>query len=111
MTAPRIEALQECRIAPWMANEIWHVLVEECGEPRWFDRSSFVAYLDRDTGGFGHEYRFMGKLGFGGKFYNDGIRWRVGCYPEHETPARRAMIRRANERLTALRQAYITEGA
>ncbi len=102
-------------IAPWMANDIWHVLVEECGARRgdvhahrhdWTEEYSFINYLEGDGGGFGHEFRFMGALGFGGKFYNDGTRWRVGCYREDETPVRAEMIRRANERLAILKQLY-----
>lgn len=92
------------RIPPQVANDIWRILVEECGcrDDR-HDHYSFVHYLSGAAGGFGHEYRFMGALGFGGKFYNDHYRWRVGCYPEHVSPKREAMIQRANDRLAELR--------
>lgn len=96
-------------VEPWMANEIWQVLVETCGcrnDDNRFDLYSFCSYLERNPHSFGHEYRFMGALGFGGKFYNDNFRWRVGCYREHETPARVEMMRIANERLAELRLIY-----
>lgn len=88
------------------AQKIWRVLVEECGcRDAPDNRDSFVRYLAADNG-FGHEWRFQGKLGFGGKFYNDHFAWRVGCYSEHRTPERDEMIRRADERLTELRAEY-----
>jgi hypothetical protein len=90
-----------------MANSIWQVLVTECGaRDNRYDHYSFVAYLE-EAKPFGHEWRFQGSLGFGGKFYNDGSRWRVGCYREHESPQRNEMIRRANDRLAALRETYL----
>lgn len=50
-----------------------------------------------------YEYRFMGNLGFGGKFWKDG-KWRVTCYPEDETDAVRHVIHRVNARLQELQQ-------
>ena len=49
-----------------------------------------------------HEYRFIGALGFGGKFRNNGNNDNVpyvDCYFESLTPARQAMMDRANARL------------
>jgi hypothetical protein len=46
------------------------------------------------------EYRFMGALGFGGKFWQQSMT--VTCYPEDETPERRAIIERANAALADL---------
>jgi len=94
--------------ADW-AGKIWAVLVEECecrDDPR--NKRSFVNYLAEEHG-FGHEWRFQGGLGFGGKFHNDHFSWRCTCYSEHKTPARLAMIERANMRLAALRGEYIEE--
>lgn len=81
-----------------LSSEIWRILCEECGN-RDDDREkwSFQHYVGEDNR-FGHEWRFQGALGFGGKFYNDG-RWRVGCYPEDKTAERGVMIDRANARL------------
>ena len=91
-------------IAPKFALRIWSVLVEECRARDTEDhRCEFTHYLAKDVW-CGHEYRFMGALGFGGKFYNDHYRWRVGCYLEDETPERLEMIDRANARLAELRR-------
>lgn len=51
-----------------------------------------------------HEYRFIGSLGFGGKFYCDGrgAGWRVDCYPEHATPLRQTIIQNTNSALATL---------
>lgn len=74
---------------------VWDVLVEECGaRPSQWDQ--FSSLWPECT-----EFRFMGVLGFGGKVYDDlGAPW-VGCYREDETPERRAVIERTNERLRA----------
>ena len=48
------------------------------------------------------EFRFCGSLGFGGKFWvNDG-RFYVNCYREDETPKRRKVIEKANEKLALI---------
>lgn len=80
------------------------MLVEECGcrdDPHRY--TEFLLYLAKPAWG-GHEFRFQGALGFGGKFYNDGRVWRVGCYGEDRTPERLAMIARANVSLAALKE-------
>ena len=85
------------------AEKIWAILVAECSwraDPR--DREAFCHYLAEERS-FPHEWRFMGALGFGGKFYNDGVSWRVGCYREDDTPERLRMIGAANARLAELR--------
>jgi hypothetical protein len=86
-------------------SNVWQVLVEECGasEERGsghgFD--SFHHYMAESYDWY--EFRFIGHLGFGGKFHR---RWNgdlyVSCYPEEMTPAKRKMIDRANERLAAM---------
>lgn len=50
------------------------------------------------------EYRFMGSLGYGGKFRNNGNRDcpYVDCYSEDSTPARQATIAAVNAELSAL---------
>jgi hypothetical protein len=83
------------------------VLVEECGY-RVHDRyDQFVDSIRTDAGKkhVCHEYRFMGALGFGGKFRNNGNQNNtphVDCYREDETPDRLAMIERANARIARL---------
>lgn len=81
------------------------ILVEECGmRPDDDGRDGFVRIIS-DPKQDCREYRFMGALGFGGKFRNNGNRNdtpHVDCYREDETPERLAMIERANARLAEL---------
>lgn len=66
------------------------------------DRDSFVYHLGQGC----REFRFMGCLGFGGKFYNCNRRWYVGCYPEDETPERLEKINRVNVWLTRFKEPH-----
>lgn len=89
------------------AHEVIRVLITECGfTPRDRDGDMFVNNIvTADKANVCHEYRFQGALGFGGKFRNNGNYENtphVDCYPENETPERRAMIGRANARLREL---------
>jgi hypothetical protein len=80
------------------------ILVEECGLRADDGRDGFVWTIS-DPHQDCREYRFMGALGFGGKFRNNGNRNdtpHVDCYREDETPERLAMIERANARLAEL---------
>ncbi len=74
------------------AEAIFDVLVEECGAPNEesIDKENFVNTITNDF----HSYRFIGKLGFGGKFYRNG---KVGCYQEDFTSGRENSINRANK--------------
>jgi hypothetical protein len=86
------------------AAKIAEILVVECGASASMLRDlGFERYVTTPSN-FSIEFRFQGALAFGGKFNADqrGERWRVTCYSEHETPARRQMIARANERLAQL---------
>jgi hypothetical protein len=81
-------------------DQAYTILVEECGANE-LGRSDFLAVMlnEPDIS----EYRFQGKLGYGGKFWpNNGPTPYVTCYPEDETPTRRGMIERANKRLEEL---------
>ncbi|MEP0323249.1 hypothetical protein [Bauldia litoralis] len=90
------------------AEAACQILVEECGHRQTDDGYNDFVETVRTDGGRRHvcnEYRFMGRLGFGGKFRNNGNRNNtpyVDCYREHETPERLAMIERTNERLAVL---------
>lgn len=81
------------------------ILVEECGldqDPQ--NRDGFVRVIS-DPAQDCREWRFMGALGFGGKFRNNGNQNNtphVSCYREHETPERLAMMEKANRRLSDL---------
>lgn len=77
-----------------LANQIFDILVREAGASE-HDRGIFVSFLDTR----GREFCFWGKLGFGGKFWNNGSDWYVTCYKEDETPARRKIIKKTNRAL------------
>ena len=85
-------------LRPKTAEKVYDILVEVCGAKE-DQRNHFVANQTTDAI---DEWRFCGKLGFGGKFRRYDKRLYVDCYPEDETPERRAMIDAANERLKAL---------
>lgn len=84
------------------ANEIYDVLVGECGAPDGDMRNNFIAVMTRPKETT--EYRFIGDLGFGGKFRNMNERFYVDCYPEHVTAERNQMIDAANVKLAAIKK-------
>ena len=84
-------------MSPAALNAIYDVLVDECGAYDSADaRSDFAVHWPACG-----EYRFQGKLGFGGKVWSPTMRSapKVTCYPEDRTDDWAAMIERANERL------------
>jgi hypothetical protein len=99
------------------ARGVLKILVEECGfrvlDPR--DADGFVRTIQAPQPQGRHvctEYRFIGALGFGGKFRNNGNHNNtpyVDCYSEHETPARLQMIERADKQLAELFDAALKE--
>jgi hypothetical protein len=80
------------------ANAVYDILVQECSAPE-SDRADFVRHQTTEEV---TEWRFCGSLGFGGKFWNNCGRIYVTCYSEDETPSRRLVIDKANERLMKL---------
>jgi hypothetical protein len=98
------------KITDQQACAILKILIEECGhkvfDPR--DGEAFVRGITKsDERGMlvCREWRFMGALGFGGKFRNNGNNDNtpyVDCYSEDKTPDRLEMIKRANARLKEL---------
>jgi hypothetical protein len=90
------------------AEAVWGILVEEAGARDTDDnRYCFVRYVTTTEQA---EWRFMGKLGFGGKLYTNRFDPpRVGCYPEHMNPERAAIIERTNARLSELSAALAKE--
>lgn len=82
------------------AKAVYEVLVEHCGyTDRPHERAQFISNVTR--GGF-MEYRFIGAMGFGGKFWSSHHRWYVTLYREHETDDRIRRRDRANALLAAL---------
>ena len=93
-----------------LANQIYDILIDECGASPEL-RKGFVQYLC-DLDGYRKEWRFMGLLGFGGKFYaeRNGCGWRVDCYREDRTPERESVIGRANKLLNELERPVSVSG-
>jgi hypothetical protein len=84
-------------------NRVYDVLVGYCGaHSDLSSRASFVFAFckERPT----YEYRFMGALGFGGKFRFPGFT--VDCYLEDTNPKSSAMIAQANAAFVPLREEY-----
>lgn len=71
--------------------------------------SDFLLYLTDDRSRWDIEYRFMGHLGYGGKFRTTYNSWKVDCYSESETPERLKLISRINEELKKLYDKYQAE--
>src|ERR1039458_5919629 len=89
------------------ATEIYNILVEHAGardDSR--ERQAFVHYVIAPAP-FGHEWRFQGNPGFGGKFRNnsgnEGIPY-VDCYQEHLNVGRREIINECNRVILRLFQ-------
>ena len=79
------------------ADAIYDLLVSKVGaHPR--HRTEFVESLMEGC----REFRFQGKLGFGGKIYVDPHRIRIGCYRDDGTPERLAIILEVNAELEKL---------
>lgn len=80
------------------ANSIYDLLVSIGGayEP---ERDSFVYHHAKSEDGC-DEWRFSGKLGFGGKYRSN--RNRVDCYQEDETEERKQIIDELNNKLKDL---------
>ena len=96
-------------LAPATANAVFDVLVEHAGANEHL-REEFVHHQTRR---YMREFRFIGSLGFGGKFrrgtnrHADGTfgeSWYIDTYPEDMTPAREQAIATANPLLDSLRE-------
>lgn len=83
------------------AGLVFDLLIKEC-EANPDLRDEFVRYHVTDPWYFPTEFRFMGNLGFGGKFWNEHNRWAVSCYPEDKTEERAATVARTNQLLEEL---------
>jgi hypothetical protein len=66
------------------ANKIYDILVKECGA--WEEeRNDFVLHQTREEEQMTREWRFCGKLGFGGKFWRNNDRLYVNYYNEDQS--------------------------
>jgi len=91
------------------AASIVHILVEECGYIETGhsigEMARAIEWPNANSRYPCTEYRFMGALGFGGKFRNNGNRDgvpHVDCYRENQSPQRLEMIEKANARLAQM---------
>jgi len=87
-------------------GKVWDVLVRHAGASE-AGRADFVRYHVQaaslaHTWWIQEEWRFMGSLGMGGKFYSELEAFRVGCYSEDRTPHRVAICKSTNEALKPL---------
>lgn len=80
-------------------SKVFTILIRHCGA-READREVFIYHMNREP--YPIEYRFCGKLGFGGKFWRSPDRLYVNCYPEHLDKERSTMIESANAELRTL---------
>jgi hypothetical protein len=87
-------------------EEVYDLLVKEVGAiDRPDQKTGFVGSFTESRYDH-HEWRFGGRLGFGGKFwrspYRLGCPFYVNCYQEDSTPEREGVVARANEAISAL---------
>ena len=79
-------------------NKVYDLLVSIGGASESY-RQNFIYHHARSSEPC-DEYRFMGKLGYGGKYRRKTNK--VDCYSEDETPKRRAIIEQLNAELAKL---------
>lgn len=91
------------------ANAVYNALVQYAGASE-HARPDFVFHqTDRHC----PEYRFMGSLGLGGKFWNANGRWYVSAYPEDiaRWPDITEMVNTTNAALITAHAAQLTSRA
>lgn len=85
-------------------NRIYSILIQHAGAPiSPHYRESFICHFTEGPP-FGVEWRFAGRLGFGGKFFrNDrSEHYYVTCYSEDSNSERKAILAKVNELLKEL---------
>ena len=86
-----------------LGHKVYDILEDIGASPR-----MRMAFVDDESRHEIHEWRFEGKLGFGGKFWNEWsyidkeYQWRVSCYSEDENPERLKIIEETNLKLNQL---------
>jgi hypothetical protein len=81
-----------------LASQIYDILVGTCGA----NLSEKEDFVSAQTDQLVSEWRFQGRLGFGGKFWRNYDRWYVNCYPEDLTPEIAEMIQDANLKIAVI---------
>ena len=85
-------------LQPELADKIYDLLVSVGGASERM-RDSFIYHHCENKDGC-DEWRFQGKLGFGGKYYS--VKNRVDCYTEDRTQEAEAIINELNLKLSEL---------
>jgi hypothetical protein len=85
-------------------TKVYGVLIEKAGAPPSYSDSFLPFAADWWNNNFWStkEFRFMGKLGMGGKIWLDPEGYRVSCYSEDRTPEREKILKDVNSDLMAL---------
>lgn len=89
------------RLSKRMANRVYDILVEVCGALE-AQRDRFVAYQTERADGQCSEWRFQGRLGFGGKFWRQHGRLYVNYGSEDASDEKMSICNEANHRLGKL---------
>jgi len=86
------------------ANQIYEILVEHCGASESYRDNFVLCHTDNEQIKIhgSSEFRFIGKLGFGGKFRINGGRFFVDYNAEDETLEVKSMAKTANELIAQL---------
>jgi len=79
-------------------SSVYDLLIEYGAYPSHKD-----SFVEDHTGEGCSEWRFMGVLGYGGKYRQ--LRNEVDCYPEDETPERKEIVKEINAKLALLKEA------
>lgn len=88
----------------YTSAKIYDILIEHCGaHPN--DKGSFI-YNQREGC---TEWRFSGKLGFGGKFWNTNDEFYINCYNEDKDKKKDEIIEKTNELLKPLYEKWVAE--
>lgn len=89
------------------ANMVYDALVKYCGASN--DNYNRQRFIETQITMFCSEYRFIGNLGFGGKFWRSNNKWYVSQYREHETPETVKMIDGCNKHLHNIRDVCLSQ--
>jgi hypothetical protein len=85
-----------------VANQVWDILVKEAGANEGVEREAFLHHAVGQN--YVQEYRFQGRLGFGGKVFlrEQDVGWRVYYYSEHRNDEREEIRKRTDAALATI---------
>jgi len=90
------------KLSKEFAGKVYDVLIKEAGASNEWDKESdkesFIYHHEKDC----DEWRFCGKLGFGGKYWSNSNT--VDCYLEDLTPERELIIKQTNLELSKIKE-------